>query len=178
MYTNVIRRLDGSYQIDKNNLPYHVPNEGEWLEQWADVDAYAREHPDEVTEQTPAPPPTLEELKTQKYAEITAARQSEIAAGTTWQGHEIDTDADAQRMAMALMVKMQTMEACGMTCADEQWRLKGGSYITLSQAYALDLALTISAYVSGCYSHESELVASITAAETAEAVAAINWTVS
>lgn len=52
-------RSDGSYVINQGH--YHVPNEGEWADLWAQVDAYAKEHP-EVVQAEPTPPePTPEE---------------------------------------------------------------------------------------------------------------------
>lgn len=59
-YGNIIHRtIDDSYVIDNNT--YHVPNYGEWVEQWAEVHAYALAHPDCVTEELPPPDPTEEE---------------------------------------------------------------------------------------------------------------------
>ena len=68
----VIRRVeDGSYVIDKNGMPYHVPRE--WTEEWEAVNRYAQEHPDIVTEEQPPAQPTLEERKSARLAEINAA---------------------------------------------------------------------------------------------------------
>ena len=68
----VIRRVeDGSYVIDKNGMPYHVPRE--WTEEWEAVNRYAQEHPDIVTEEQPPAPLTLEEQKNARLAEINAA---------------------------------------------------------------------------------------------------------
>lgn len=70
--TYIIRRVeDGSYVIDKNGMPYHVPRE--WMEEWETVNRYAQEHPDIVTEEQPPAPPTLEEQKSARLAEINAA---------------------------------------------------------------------------------------------------------
>ena len=63
------RTADNSYVIDKNGLPYHIPNEGEFAEEWAEVNAYAELHPDEVTLEEPYEP-TFEELVSAKRAEI------------------------------------------------------------------------------------------------------------
>ena len=45
----IIKRvIDNSYVIVKNGLPYHVPNEGEFVDEWEQINAYAEAHPDEV----------------------------------------------------------------------------------------------------------------------------------
>lgn len=77
------RPWDDSYVITKNNLPYHVPNEGEYAEEWAEVRAYAEAHPEcVVVEQPYVPPvPTLEELKAAKKARIEAETSAAILAG-------------------------------------------------------------------------------------------------
>lgn len=77
------RPWDDSYVITKNNLPYHVPNEGEYAEEWAEVRAYAEAHPEcVVVEQPYVPPvPTLEELKAAKKARIDAETSAAIASG-------------------------------------------------------------------------------------------------
>ncbi len=71
IFTGIIRRGDGSYIIDRNGLPCHVPNGNEWAELWRRVDAYALAHPAEVAaesppagpkEPEPEQPPTREEL--------------------------------------------------------------------------------------------------------------------
>ncbi len=54
-------REDGSYLI--NQGMYHVPNEGEWIELWEQVNAYAQEHPEVVfPEPTEEHEPTPEEI--------------------------------------------------------------------------------------------------------------------
>ncbi|MFR5645463.1 MAG: hypothetical protein ACLUDQ_02930 [Bilophila wadsworthia] len=64
-------------------MPYHVPNEGEFAEEWAEVRAYAEAHPEcVVVEQPYVPPvPTLEELKAAKKARIDAETSAAILAG-------------------------------------------------------------------------------------------------
>lgn len=88
------RPWDDSYVITKNGLPYHVPNEGEYAEEWAEVRAYAEAHPEMVTEEEPyvPPVPTLEEAKAIKLVEINAAADRAIAALTaTYPDREIAT---------------------------------------------------------------------------------------
>ncbi|WP_231378002.1 DUF4376 domain-containing protein [Bilophila wadsworthia] len=64
-------------------MSYHVPNEGEFAEEWAEVRAYAEAHPEcVVVEQPYVPPvPTLEELKAAKKARIDAETSAAILAG-------------------------------------------------------------------------------------------------
>jgi len=65
-FGTVIQRLDGSFVINKDgntNLPYHVPNQGEFTELYAVVKAYADANPGKVAIEQPyvPPPPTIEE---------------------------------------------------------------------------------------------------------------------
>ena len=83
-YGQIIHRtFDDSYVVTKNSMPYHVPNEGEFAEEWAEVRAYAEAHPEcVVVEQPYVPPvPTLEELKAAKKARIDAETSAAILAG-------------------------------------------------------------------------------------------------
>lgn len=52
-FENILSRSDGSYLIDRNGFPCHVPNDGEFAELWQEVHAYALAHPEEVTEEPP-----------------------------------------------------------------------------------------------------------------------------
>ena len=66
----ITKRADGSYVIEKNGYPYHVPTD--WPE-WAEIAAYAEAHPEEVTIEYPPEPhePTEEEIaKAEKQAAI------------------------------------------------------------------------------------------------------------
>ena len=57
----IIKRIiDNSYVIVKNGLPYHVPNEGEFVNEWIEVNTYADAHPDEVQLEYPPEPPKEE----------------------------------------------------------------------------------------------------------------------
>lgn len=80
----IIHRADGSYVIAHVGYPeYHVPNNDEFIFLWAEIDAYAREHPEQVTDEPAPPQPTeaelLERAKISKLSELEAA-QKNIAA--------------------------------------------------------------------------------------------------
>ena len=63
------RTIDNSYIIEKDGYPYHVPNEGEFAAEWAEINTYVEEHPEEVTLEYPYEP-TFDELVSTKRAEI------------------------------------------------------------------------------------------------------------
>lgn len=75
----IIKRADGSFVIEKNGYPYHVPDEGAFAAEWAEINAYAAAHPDEVEIEAAPPAPTLDELKATKRAEIWGAGDAILA---------------------------------------------------------------------------------------------------
>lgn len=66
----IYTRQDGSYVV--NQGMYHVPNEGEWESLWAQVNAYAAEHPDVVRPDPAFEEPTEEELLARAKADSIA----------------------------------------------------------------------------------------------------------
>ena len=69
----IYRRPDGSYVVQREGMPYHVPNDDVYGAMWATVDSYAKEHPDVVIDDPGPAEPTLDELKASKLAEINTA---------------------------------------------------------------------------------------------------------
>lgn len=67
------RTIDGSFVIDKNGLPYHVPNEGEFADEWAEINAYAEAHPEEVILEEPYVPTEEEIAEAEKQAAVSQA---------------------------------------------------------------------------------------------------------
>lgn len=67
------RTTDNSYVIDKNGLPFHVPNEGEFADEWAEINAYAEAHPEEVILEEPYVPTEEEIAEAEKQAAISQA---------------------------------------------------------------------------------------------------------
>ena len=77
-HSPITRRADSSYVIAYAGYPeYHVPNNDEFAALWSEVNAYAQEHPEQVTEEPAPPVPTEEELlaraKTLKTSEFDRA---------------------------------------------------------------------------------------------------------
>ena len=190
-YSNIHRRVDGSYQINKNGMPYHIPNKqcfldegkteeestaayAEWKDLWEGVDAYAAEHPDEVTIETPPPPPTLEELKTQKLNALEQAFTSRVSGSFVCsQGYPMQfnrSDCVAVQGAIELLQATGTAEGY-LTDANDVTHYD----VPLETMQAV-LVEMLGAY-SQCHSHKQELRAQITAAADEAALDAviISW---
>lgn len=97
------RVVDNSYVVFINKLPYHVPNEGDYVELWSQVDVYVKEHPEVVTVEYPYTP-TAQELAEQELAKAKSTRAAAVAAITVEvDGMIFDGDEKAQeRMARAV----------------------------------------------------------------------------
>lgn len=115
-------------------------------------------------------PPTLEELKRMKVNTIVNARNADISSGTLWNGHPIHTDADAQRLVLALAGYPSLGETPFPT-----WTCSDGHVVQLDQSSAQSLILTVQSYVSGLYDKSAGLITNILSAQTAEEVEAVVW---
>lgn len=60
--STIYTRADGSFVVECNGLPYHVPNEGEFAGMWEEISAYAAEHPGQVKPEPVLPPLPEDEL--------------------------------------------------------------------------------------------------------------------
>ncbi len=84
-YKNVEVRLDGSYVIEKNGMPYHVPNMEEWAEEHANITAWAKQNAHNITYEQLAIP-TLDEAKATAHITIANQASSAITAGFMHEG--------------------------------------------------------------------------------------------
>ena len=169
IYGSILKRLDGSYVIEKNSYPYHVTQDGDTAEEWAAVDAYAKEHPEEVTEQTPPPAPTLAELKAAKKTEIARARYAAECGGITVSGVTIATDRQSQALitGAALAAQLDPEYSVVWKCAE--------GFVPLTAEQILTAAQAVRDHVEACFAREAELSAEVDAAKSAKAVKAIEW---
>lgn len=162
----ITKRADGSYVIEENGYPYHVPTD--WPE-WIEINTYAEAHPEEV-ELEPAPPePTLEELKALKAAQIAAARYEAECAGITIQGVEIATDRDSQGLILGAVVQAQTTPDYIV-----QWKTKSG-FVTLTAEQIIAIATAVRAHVQACFDREAYHLEQIESATTPETLQAITF---
>ena len=105
VYENLRLNLDGSYTFLKYGLPYNCPNLGEWTEEFAQVDAYAKAHPEEVSIQQQVVE-TLEEKKIHKLSDIDSSFNERIHGYmTTTQGYKMQFQPDdSLKMQGSIMV--------------------------------------------------------------------------
>jgi len=115
-------------------------------------------------------PRTLQDIKTEKWINIKANRDSHEYGGFTWDGSVFDSDAlSQQRIAGAVqLAQMNPAFTTVWTLADNTTRL-------LSAQDMFGVGLALGAHVSGVFSHGMALRAQIDAATTAQEVEAINW---
>ena len=133
----ITRRADGSYVIAYAGYPdYHIPNNDEFASLWAEVDAYAKAHPEQVTDEPEPPVPTEEELLARAKAIKTAELDRAMA----------DIDAELIRSTtdiVAAMLTPTTLAAetdAALLSADELEKSKV-IFVTLRQVQAQNRAL-------------------------------------
>lgn len=93
--STVYYREDGSYVITLLHpsfgaLPYHVPNEGEYADKWAELNEWRKDHeenfqPEPEPEPTPVPEPTVEEQATTILANSMRTMAAQTQTFTTAQ---------------------------------------------------------------------------------------------
>lgn len=88
---NITRRDDGSFVITRQGCPYHVPNSAEFVDLYEEVSAYAEEHPENVTEESPFHVLSDEEQATARVtciraelAEIDDRKARPVSCITAW----------------------------------------------------------------------------------------------
>ena len=132
----IIRRANGSYVITHNGYPYHVVNDEEMASFWAEVDAWAQAHPEQVTDEPAPPVPTEEELLARAKAIKTAELDRAMA----------DIDAELIRSTtdiVAAMLTPATLAAetdAALLSADELEKSKV-IFVTLREVQAQNRAL-------------------------------------
>ena len=169
MYDSIVRREDGSYVVTSGDIPRHVPNHGFWAEEWSAVDALAREHPELVTEEEPPAPPSLEEVKAARLAEVNAAYDEAVSAlVATYPDAELLTFDKQEAEARAWTVDHNAeTPLVDMLAAGRQMDKAGLVSRIIAKADAFALAV---GYLTGQRQRYEDMLA---AAQTAEEVAAV-----
>lgn len=169
MYDSIVRREDGSYVVTSGDIPRHVPNHGFWAEEWSAVDALAREHPELVTEEEPPAPPSLEEVKAARLAEVNAAYDEAVSALVdTYPDAELLTfdkqEAEARAWLADISARTPLINALaegrGMDKAELVRRI-----IAKAEAFA-----TTTGYLTGQRQRFEDLIDAATTAEEVESI--------
>ena len=154
MYENLTYKLDGSYDFLKNGLPYNCPNTGEWVEEFAEVEAWAKEHPDEVQHEQPAPEPTLDELKDSSLVMLEASFDNRVSGSFVcsqgWPMQFNRSDTLAVEGAIQLL-KAQNEHTGYLTDAKDETHY--GVPLETMEAVKLEM---LQAYAR-CHAHKQEL---------------------
>lgn len=165
------REIDNSYIIKKNGHPYHVPNQGEWAAQWAEINKYTAEHPDEVTIEPAPVPPSLDELKVIKKTQISGDRYKAERAGMMFSGHPIATDDVGQNKITGAV--LSAIEDGAYTISE--WLCADGTFISLSNTDILELGRALRDHIQDKFRLNKDILAAIDAAATPIELEAIEW---
>jgi hypothetical protein len=174
MFKNIVARKDGSFVIEGEHGPYHVPNEGEFAELWENVNAYALAHPNEVTEETTPKPPSLEEARAAALEALRLRKWQAKDAGIAINGIAIDTDDKGQA----------TINGAVTNCLIDpdftaQWKTAATNpdgtavWVTISKAEIFVLAGALTAHTEACFAVEAAKQVEIAALASAEDIE--NW---
>lgn len=175
----VYRRADGSFLIalsmpGARGLPYHVI-ESDPL--WDEVSAWAAEHPDQVhpdPAELPPNPPTLDETKAAKRAELMTMRDQLIAVGFDWNGHHYPLSPELSGDMLIKLAAMQMLPPPPEYIY--QWKDTTGAYRDIGNAEAFKAFCAAAlGYGEVLFARERMLQALVEAAETIDAVEAITW---
>ena len=113
--------------------------------------------------------PTLQEVKAAKLSEIASARYAAEISGVNIGGAKVRTDRESQ--AMITGAALQAVDDPTYTC---RWKTENG-FLQLDAEHIKAVAKAVRAHVQSCFDREADLTALVEAAETVEAVEAIQW---
>ena len=114
-------------------------------------------------------PPTLEEAKAAKLAELASARYTEEIGGIVVGSVTIATGRESQAMMTGAYVSLKQ----GLM-QSVNWKGDDG-WVTATLTEIEPIAQAVSQHIQACFTKESQLAAQVAAAETVEAVNAIVW---
>lgn len=114
--------------------------------------------------------PSLSDLKTDKRAEIAAARYAAEIGGCTVDGVTIATDRGSQALLTAAVVTAR-LDLEFKT----RWKCADGRFVTLDAMQLRAIGDAVTAHVEACFAREAELCELVDAAQTPEDLDAIQW---
>lgn len=118
--------------------------------------------------------PTLDELKTAKWAEIKAKRDTLEQAGVPYLGKVIDSDTvSVQRIAIAVQAAQAAISA-GVEFALD-WTCADNTVLTMTAAEVVGMSVALAQHADSLHQTARGLRERIEAATTTEELAAIKW---
>ena len=76
-YIKIMHREDGSFVVEENGMPRHIPNVSPWDREWAEINAYVEQHPDDVeNEKISHNPVSTDEL----FLQLRRSRNARLAS--------------------------------------------------------------------------------------------------
>jgi hypothetical protein len=121
----------------------------------------------------PVDQPPLEELKQQKWQEVQSKRDQLEQSGFMFLGHPIDSDPIAvQRISIATLAA-QAAHAAGQPFQVD-WKCKDDHVLPLDLTGMMGMSAALAMYANGLHTYGRTLKDAIYAAETPEALDAIN----
>ena len=121
-----------------------------------------------------APKKPIDELKTEKRAEINAARDKAEQGGFEYMGKTFDSDIVS---CIRIQGAAQSMQAAAM--AEEvptiTWTTKDNSTVELTAKELLGLSVALAEWSNTCHQKATALKSKIDAAQTAEELELITW---
>ena len=114
-------------------------------------------------------PPSLEEVKEAKLAELASARYTEEIGGIVVGSVTIATDRESQAMMTGAYVSLKQ----GLM-QSVNWKGDDG-WVTATLTEIEPIAQAVGQHIQACFTKESQLAAQVAAATTVEAVNAIAW---
>lgn len=171
MFSEVIKRLDGTFIITRNGMPYHVAHSDPLF---IEVSAYAAAHPEVVVSEQPSSQPTLKDVKTRKRAELMAVRDGLVAAGFDWNGHHYPLSPELSGDMLIKLTAMQMLPPPAEYVY--QWKDITGGYRDIGNAEAFKAFCAAAlGYGEALFARERMLQELVEAAKNVEAVQAISW---
>ncbi|GHV34420.1 hypothetical protein FACS1894187_04930 [Synergistales bacterium] len=143
------------------------------LEVWeTKLEGYFTEEEWQASHPEPEPePPTLEEAKIAKLAEITAARFAAETGGVVINGNGISIDTSRESQALITGAALQATIDSAYSC---RWKTTNG-FVEFTSEMILAVAVAVRQHVQACFDREADLSELVEAAATVEEIEAVTW---
>ncbi len=141
-----------------------------WLEQSMPIVDVVEGTSGQITNTVSIAPPTLNDVKIAKLAELASSRYNAETSGIVLDGNKIRTDRESQATLTGAYVTLQA----GFTTSID-WKTSSGEWITLTLQEVEALASLVSSHVQACFATERALSALVISANTIEEVNSITW---